>query len=247
MLHFLLHSYDGITGVSLLTYASRTLGITNASENSAKNFFSNGMNVNGLLKVNTPLSQRQKDEIRASWNQAYSGNGGLAIINGNMDYTQLQLSPEDSQLLASRQFNVSDIARFFNLNPVLLGGESSASYSSLEMLQNSFLVHTLQPYISMLESELNRKLLKPSENNLEIILETNEILRVDKSSQAAFYKSMVESGILTLNEVRKELGYSSIEGGDVNFIPFTDISQNTVNGDSNNNDQNQEEDEEDIQ
>ena len=182
-----------------------------------------------------------------SWNQAYSGNGGLAIINGNMDYTQLQLSPEDSQLLASRQFNVSDIARFFNLNPVLLGGESSASYSSLEMLQNSFLVHTLQPYISMLESELNRKLLKPSENNLEIILETNEILRVDKSSQAAFYKSMVESGILTLNEVRKELGYSSIEGGDVNFIPFTDISQNTVNGDSNNNDQNQEEDEEDIQ
>ena len=247
MLHFILHSYDGINGVSLLTYASRTLGITNASENSAKNFFSNGMNVNGLLKVNTPISQKQKDEIRTSWNQAYNGSsGGLAIINANMDYTQLQLSPEDSQLLSSRQFNVSDIARFFNLNPVLLGGESSASYSSLEMLQNSFLVHTLQPYLSMIESELNRKLLKPSESNLEIILETNEILRVDKSSQASYYKTMIDSGILSRNEVRKELGYSAIEGGDKVTVSYSDISQNTVNGD-NNNDQTTEEDEEDIQ
>lgn len=244
MLHFLLHSYNGINGVSLLTYAARTLNITNASENSAKNFFSNGMNVNGLLKVNTPISQKQKDEIRASWNQAYSGNGGLAVINGNMEYTQLQLSPEDSQLLSSRQFNVSDIARFFNLNPVLLGGESSASYSSLEMLQNSFLVHTLQPYISMLESELNRKLLKPSESNLEIILETNEILRIDKSSQANYYKTMIDSGVLSRNEVRKELGYSAIEGGDRITVAYSDIDQNTVNKDTNNNDKNQEEEDE---
>lgn len=241
MLHFLLHSYNGINGVSLLTYASRTLGITNASENSAKNFFSNGMNVNGLLKVNTPINQKQKDEIRASWNQAYNGSsGGLAIINANMDYTQLQLSPEDSQLLSSRQFNVSDIARFFNLNPVLLGGESSASYSSLEMLQNSFLVHTLQPYVAMIESELNRKLLKPSESNLEIILETSEILRIDKSSQASYYKTMIDSGILSCNEIRKELGYSSIDGGDKVRVAYSDISQNTVNGD--NNDQTTEED-----
>lgn len=245
MLHFLLHSYNGINGVSLLTYASRTLGITNASENSAKNFFSNGMNVNGLLKVNTPINQKQKDEIRTSWNQAYNGSsGGLAIINANMDYTQLQLSPEDSQLLSSRQFNVSDIARFFNLNPVLLGGESSASYSSLEMLQNSFLVHTLQPYLSMIESELNRKLLKPSESNLEIILETNEILRIDKQSQANYYKTMIDSGILSRNEVRKELGYSAIEGGDKVTVAYSDIDQNTVT--NNNNDQTTEEDEENL-
>lgn len=248
MLHFLLHSYNGINGVSLLTYAARTLNITNASENSAKNFFSNGMNVNGLLKVNTPINQKQKDEIRTSWNQAYNGSsGGLAIINANMDYTQLQLSPEDSQLLSSRQFNVSDIARFFNLNPVLLGGESSASYSSLEMLQNSFLVHTLQPYLSMIESELNRKLLKPSESNLEIILETNEILRIDKQSQASYYKTMIDSGILSRNEVRKELGYSAIENGDRITVAYSDISQNTVNSDNNNNDQKTEEDEKDIQ
>lgn len=229
MLHFILNSYDGINGISLLTYAARTLGITNASENAANAFFSNGMNVNGLLKVNTPINQKQKDEIRQSWQQAYSGNGGgLAIINANMDYQQLTLSPEDSQLLSSRQFNVADIARFFNINPLLLGGESGATYSSLEMLQNAFLVHTLQPYIAMIEAEMNRKLLKQSENNLSIILETNDLMRIDKQSQANYYRTMVDAGILSRNEVRKEIGYNGFEGGDAHTIAYSDTDQNTL-------------------
>ncbi len=229
MLHFILNSYDGINGVSVLSYANRTLGITNASENAAKSFFENGMNVNGLLKVNTPINQKQKDEIRQSWQQAYNGNGGgLAIINANMDYQQLTLSPEDSQLLASRQYNIADIARFFNINPLLLGAESGATYSSLEMLQNAFLVHTLQPYVAMIESEMNRKLLKPSESNLSIILETNDLLRIDKQAQANYYKTMVDAGILSRNEVRKEIGYNGFEGGDDHTIAYSDTDQNRL-------------------
>lgn len=229
MLHFILHSYDGINGISVLSYATRTLKITDASENSAKNFFENGCNISGLLKVNTPINQKQKDEIRQSWQQAYNGNGnGLAIINANMDYTPLQLSPEDSQLLSSRQYNVSDIARFFNINPLLLGGESKVSYSSLEMLQQAFLVHTLQPYIAMIECEMNRKLLKPSESKLTIVLETNDLLRIDKKSQSDYYKTMVDSGILSRNEIRKELGYNPVEGGDELTIAYSDPAQNAV-------------------
>lgn len=236
MLHFVLNSYDGINGVSVLSYANRTLGITNASENAANAFFSNGMNVNGLLKVNSPITQKQKDEIRQSWQQAYSGNGGgLAIINANMEYQQLTLSPEDSQLLASRQFNVADIARFFNINPLLLGCETGASYSSLEMLQNAFLVHTLQPYVAMIESEMNRKLLKPSESNLSIILETNDLLRIDKQAQANYYKTMVDAGILSRNEVRKEIGYNGFDGGDEHTIAYSDTAQNSLENNSENN------------
>ena len=237
MLHFILNSYDGINGISLLTYAARTLGITNASENAAKSFFENGMNVNGLLKVLTPINQKQKDEIRSSWQQAYSGSGGgLAIINANMEYQQLTLSPEDSQLLSSRQFNVADIARFFNINPLLLGGESGATYSSLEMLQNAFLVHTLQPYIAMIEAEMNRKLLKQSENNLSIILETNDLMRIDKQSQANYYRTMVDAGILSRNEVRKEIGYNGFEGGDAHTIAYSDTDQNTLENKEDNTD-----------
>ena len=81
----------------------------------------------------------------------------------------------------------------------------------------------------MIENEFDRKLLSVSEDNLSIVLETNEILRTDKQAQATYYTALINSGVLSINETRKELGYNGIgEDGDKHIVPFTDISQNTI-------------------
>lgn len=238
MLHLKMWTNDGVNGISLISYAARTLGISSSNEQSAIDFFANGMNVNGLLKSSTPITQKQREEIRQAWNSGYNGNGGgLVILPANLSYEQLQLSPADSQLLQSRKFNVSDIARFFNINPLLLGGESGLNYSNLEGLQSEFLVHTLQAWVALFESEFNDKLLLPSENNLQIIFETNEVLRTDKAAQASYYKTMVDAGILSRNEVRKEIGYNSFDGGDAHTIAYSDTSQNTLEENDKNNEE----------
>ena len=236
MIHLLKNSYDGVNGLSVLTYAARALKTANATEASAQSFFDNGMNLSGVLTVQGQLQQKQKDDIRASWAQAYANGGqGLAVLQGNMTYQPIQINAKDAQMLESRLYNVQDIARFFGISPVLLGDLSNASYNTIEAVQQEFLVHTLQPYVTMIENEFNRKLLKPSERKLTIILETNEILRTDKSAQATYYSTMLTNGLLTQNEIRKELGYNPIEGGDKLVIPYTDIDQNTVNGEKQDN------------
>jgi HK97 family phage portal protein len=234
VIHLIKNSYDGINGISVLSYAARSLGISNNTENSANSFFTNGCNLSGVLTVQGQLTQKQKDDIRSSWNQAYSNGGnGLAVLQGNMSYQPIQLSASDSQMLESRQFNVQDIARFFGISPVLLGDLSHSSYSTIEATQNQFLLHTLQPYITMVENEFNRKLLKPSESNLSINLDETALLKTDKTAQSTYYGTLIDKGILCINEVRKELGYSAIEGGDKHIIPFTDIAQNTINNNTN--------------
>lgn len=236
MIHLFKNSYDGVNGISVLSYATRTIGNANATENSAKAFFDNGANLSGVLTVQGQLSAKQKEDIRSSWTQAYANGGnGLAVLQGNMTYQPIQLSSADAQMIESRQFNVEDIARFFGVNPLLLGLQGSASYASLEMVQNDFLVHTLQPYITMVEAEFTRKLLKPSEMGLKVNLDENAILRVDKAAQANYYGSLLDKGVLSIDEVRKELGYQAI-GLNEHIIPYTDINQNTVNGKGNNND-----------
>lgn len=239
MIHLLKNSYDGVTGLSVLSYAARALKTANATEESAKSFFDNGMNLSGVLTVQGQLQQKQKDDIRASWAQAYANGGqGLAVLQGNMSYQPIQINAKDAQMIESRLFNIQDIARFFGISPVLLGDLSHASYNTIEAVQQEFLVHTLQPYVTMIENEFNRKLLKPSERKLNIILETNEILRTDKSAQSNYYSTMLSNGILSINEVRKELGYNPIEDGDQHIIPFTDLSQNSIEGNNNNKEQN---------
>jgi len=229
MIHLIKNSYDGVNGLSVLSYAYRTIKNANATEESAKSFFDNGMNLSGVLTVQGQLQQKQKDDIRSSWAQAYANGGqGLAVLQGNMTYQPIQINAKDAQMLESRVFNVQDIARFFGLNPVLLGDLSHASYNTIEAVQQEFLVHTLQPYVTMIENEFNRKLLKPSERKLQIILETNEILRTDKSAQANYYSTMLSNGIMSINEIRKELGYNPVDGADDLVLPYTDLSQNTI-------------------
>lgn len=236
MIHLLMFSYDGIRGISVLQNAQRSLGIAHANDNAAKQFFENGCNVGGILKVEGPVSQKQREDIRSAWNETYAGgSGGLVVLQGNMNYQQVQMSGKDSQMLESRQYNVQDIARFFGINPVLLGDLSKVSFNTLEAVQNEFLVHTLQPYITMIENEFERKLLKQSETNLSIILETNEILRTDKAAQSNYYSTLINSGVLSINEVRKELGYNGIgEDGDKHYLLFNDASKASINNEENN-------------
>lgn len=234
IIHLKMFSHDGINGLSVLQNASRSLQIAASAENAAKNYFSNGGKLDGILTVNGPLNRQQREDIRTAWNETYtSGGNGIAILQGNMQFQQVQASAKESQMLESRLYNVSDIARFFGINPVLLGDLSNSSYSSFESIQLDFLTHCLQPYITMIESEFNRKLLKENEFGYEIYLDTNEILRTDKAGQSGYYTSLINTGVLSINEVRKELGYNEIDGGEKHFIAYSDISQNTINNEEN--------------
>ena len=97
MLHFKKNSYDGITGISVLSYANRAIKNANNTENSANNFFESGCNLSGVLKVEGQLSPQQKNDIRQSWATAYSAGGnGLAVLQGNMTYQPIQISATDA-------------------------------------------------------------------------------------------------------------------------------------------------------
>lgn len=233
MIHLRKYSNDGVNGKSILSYAIRSIKLANASESQATKFFSSGCNLSGVLKVNSTLTKEQRQNIHESWNKSMTNGGsGLAVLQGNMDFQQISLSPEDSQLLGSRLFQVDELCRFFGVNPVLIGELSHSSYNSIEAAQQEFLLHTLQPYINMVEQELTAKLFKPSERGLRINLDETAILRTDKTALANYYKTLLDTGVLCIDEVRKELGYNEV-GATEHIRPFTKISDNTLGNNKN--------------
>lgn len=230
MIHLVKNSYDGVNGISNITYANRSIKNANNTENSANNFFESGCNLAGVLTVDGQLTPQQRNDIKNNWNITYTNGGsGLAVLQGNMKYQPIQLNASDSQLIESRNFNITDIARFFEISPVLLGDLTHASYNTIEAIQQDFLLHTLQPYICLIEEEFTKKLLKPSEYNLMVNLREDYLLKTDKAATADYYSKLVNNGIISRNEARKELGYDEIEGGDKLVVPFTNIEDNTIN------------------
>ena len=67
------------------------------------------------------------------------------------------------------------------------------------------------------------------DSDSKINLVESFILRTDKAAQASYYSTLAQSGILSINEIRSELGYNSIEGGDKNIIAYTKINDNVIN------------------
>ena len=212
MIHLVKYSADGVHGISI------------------------------LQKVQGQLSDAQKQQIKSSWNSTYNGeNSGLAVIQGNMDYQQIAVNAADAQLLESRLFNITDIARFFGLSPVLLGDLSKSSYSTLEQSQLQFLSQTLQPYISMIEQEFSRKIFRPSELNLSVNIDEKALIMTDKAALSAYYVQLLQNGIMSANEIRKELGLPAIEGGDKTVMQAQYLQQqnnNMVNTDVENDTEN---------
>ena len=230
MLHIIKNSKNGVEGKGVLEYANKTIQLASYTEKAAADYFSSGCHVAGILSTNSPrLTNEQRESIRTAWNQSHGKNGsGMAVLEAGMTYQAVSSNSRDSQLLETRLFNIQDIARFFNINPVLLGDLSHSSYSTIEASLLEFVTHTLFPYITLVEEEFTRKLIKPSEKDLYIDLDENFILKSDKTSQASYLSTLVSNGIMTPNEARQQLGFNAIEGGDKIMVAYSKVEDNTI-------------------
>lgn len=228
ILHFYKNSNDGIHGRGILSYANRAITIGNFTEEAAKDYFGSGCSIKGILKFNEQVMQPDKEEIRSNWAQVHGGSNGsgLAICDYNVDFVPVSQNARESQMIEARLFNVTEVARFFGISPVLLQDLSHSSYSTIEAAQLEFLTHTLLPYISMMESELNRKL---GSDNLYIDLDEKYIMTTDKQAEANYITTLINSGVICINEGRKMIGLGPIEGGDKHIIAYTKIDDNTIN------------------
>lgn len=244
IIHVLMHSKDGIEGRSILDFASNTINLNANAEKAASTYFGSGMTVQGILSTESPrLTKDQRESIRTAWQESQVGNGqGIAVLESGMKYQPISSNSKDAQLLETRLFNITEVSRWLNISPVLLGDYSKTAYNTIEQCQLQFVVNTLAPYVLMLEQELNRKIILPRDKNkyyIDILEES--IIAQDKKAQAEYLGTLIDKAIITPNEARIKLGYAPVEGGDELYRPFTDINQNKLNQDKNTEEQENEE------
>ena len=233
MIHILNFSYDGITGISTLTHARQCLGLAQDSDAHASGFFRGGANLAGILKVESPLTNKQKQDLRSSWQTAFNPSSGtpngVAVLEGNMSFQPITVNPSDAQLLETRKFNVVDICRFFGVSPTKCFDLTNSSYSTVEATQLAFLTDTLAPLLEKIELEFERKLYKPSEKeHIDVRFDTAVLLRVDKNSQAEYYNKLFYMGVYSSNEIRRELDLPAVEGGDTYCVQSNLMSLENV-------------------
>ena len=239
IIHFMNYTEDGVKGISVLSKARRSLGIAEASENTAKNYFEKGGAITGVLSGKTPLNNTQKEEIRTQWKEIMAcDEGGVAILGSDMTFQPITISASDAQLLETRHFNVEEITRFYSVSPTLLGDLTKSSYATFEATSLDFLTNSLQPRLTNIEQELNLKLLTRNEKQygkMHFAFETEDLLRCTKTEMASYYKDMINNGVMSVNEVRRKLDFDDVNGGDEHYIQLNMTTLTGVEKQPNNN------------
>ena len=254
MIHCKGISLDGIEGQSPIESQANTLGISLALNHHAGSFFKNGASVGGILKHPGTLKPETAKRLRESWSNNYGGSantGKTAILEEGMDFMPKMLPNNQAQFLESRQFSISEIARIFRVPNHLINDLSAASYNNIEAQQIDFVVHTITPYVKRIETELNSKLIPFKKQGTQYFkFNLNALLRGDSKSRADYYRTLVNIGVLSPDEVRsfEDLNPMGGESEKVymqsNMMPLDKLGEDTSREVINNNITENNEDEE---
>ena len=236
--------HNSYQGRGVLYFGKNIFKLAGMTDSTARKFFQSGCALSGIITTNDPnLLSKAAIDAKNSWQQVYGSNSGdqsgVCVLPKGWTYQTISSSANDSQLLETRLFNLTEVCRYFGVSPTLIQDLSKASYNTIEASQLNLVMNTLMPYIKLIETEFNRKLITSKDKGVIIELDENFLLRGDKNSTSNFLQKLVSSGIMTANEARHQLGLSPIAGGDRLVIAYTKIDDNTIN--KNTDEQNNEE------
>jgi HK97 family phage portal protein len=131
ILHIAGLGYDGLMGYSVVSMARKSIALGMAMETFGSNYFGHGTHPGVIVSHPGQLGKDSYENLKKNLTEAYSGLGQshrLMLLEDGLKLESVTIPPEDSQFLQSRQFQVPEIARWFNLPPHKLKDLSRSSF-----------------------------------------------------------------------------------------------------------------------
>lgn len=212
-----------LIGTSRLDRLREALGLGIALQNFAATFFGQGASTNGVIEVAGNISPDQAKQLSDSFSNRHGGwrkSSKVGVLSGGATYKPTTIPNDAAQFLESRRFFVEEVARLFNIPLSMMEVPGSQSYASVEQNAIQFVTHTLRPYLEKIEWAYSRLL--PVEAFLKF--NVDGLLRGDFNSRISAYSVGLNSGFMSINDVRKLEDLSPVDGGDVYRVPLANVN-----------------------
>lgn len=186
-----------------------------------RQFFKNNAVPGIVLATDNVLSQKVKDRLLESWRMSYNtifeGARSPAILDGglkidkfsNINFRELDFENSIERLQ-------QDMAKALGVPFVLLKSGNNANINANQVL---FYKHTILPMLNQFTSAFEL-FFGGTEQNLVLRPDDFSIpaLQPDLKTQALFFSSLVNTGIITPNEAREKLRFEKIDDDECDKI-----------------------------
>lgn len=228
---------NGTTGLAKLEYMRATMAESANAQAAASRMFSSGGKPTGVLMVDNVLTAEQRTKVKESFAGMASGNTSrLYVLEANMKYQAISMSPEDQQLLETRRFTVEEICRWFDVPPVLAHHSNVTTWgSAVDTIVDGWHKLSVRPMLVNIEQAVTKRVMTPAQRaRMTCEFNFDALLRGNIKDRFEVYAKGTQNGIITRNEARQLENLPPMSGGDQltaqsNLVPLAQLGQ-TTNG-----------------
>jgi len=193
-----------LRGLSPIETCNRDIASALDLRDYAANWFSAAGVPTGILTTNQMLNPADAESITATWHNKQQ-NRQVAVLGNGFDYKAISLTPRDALFTDTQEQAVRQIARLYGVPSRLLLTSvpgSSDTYTNVQDENQVFYRHTLMAYTDAITDALSNCL--PRGTRVEFDFE--HLFKADVAARYDYYKTGIDAGFLTVEEVQKKEG-----------------------------------------
>lgn len=217
---------DDWYGMSFIEAAAYGIDLHNTSNAHNKALLDNGAAPSAVITYKAedgnPLTDTQFYRLKQEIEEEYTGarNAGRPLLLENITWQSLGFSPRELDWLQGKNVTAREIGRVFRVPSQMLDIEGSQTYANMEQAKLGFWEDAVIPILVKIRDALNQWLIPTFGNDLFLDFNLDDVSALIPRRAERFERNVkaVESGLLTINEARADLGYEPVEGGDVILV-----------------------------
>lgn len=229
---------NGTVGLSKLDFMRPTTDEAAKAQAAASKIFANGGKPTGTLMIDKVLNTEQRAALQKSFAGMGEGNTSrLYILEANMKYEQLSMSPQDQQLLETRKHSTEEICRWYDVPPVMVHHSNVTAWGSgIEQIVDGFYKLTVRPILVSIEQSVRKRVMTPRQRaSMSAEFALDALLRGNPTQRADLYAKNVQNGIMTRNECRQlenlpPMGNADALTAQSNLVPLSMLGNVAASG-----------------
>ena len=221
IIHLRHKSLGTYIGESVLNFAGRTIGLSNATDAEALSTLQTGGKLKGIISSESSLTgfgsaiDGQVDTIRDNMQAEIDSGKDIITLQSGAEFKPISQTMRDLQLVDLHQVTLSDLARYFGVSLAKLGINLGGNYMASLHDSLNFYMDTLNPLLKKIEAAFNAKLIQiPKKYKIEFDRTTLTYFKELLTN----YEKMMNLGLCTVNDIRRTLNMPEVEGGDNVFV-----------------------------
>jgi HK97 family phage portal protein len=198
---------DEKEGYSVVSLAARSIGAGLAADEFMASFYENSAVSSGVITHPKALSDKAYERLKNDFKEKHSGPKKAwepLFLEEDMKWAPTTMPMKDAQLLESRKFTVSEVARWFRVTPHKIGDLERSTYSNIEHQSIEVVQDTIIPWAKRIEGEADYKLISSrARDRFYSKVNVNGLLRGDSTARRESYRILRNIGAINVNEIRE--------------------------------------------